>query len=358
VIRPEDIRHAEGLERLFAPLRDAAAVLVAVSGGPDSVALLHLLGRWRDGRARPALIAATVDHGLRPQSAAEAAMVADQAALLGVPHRTLLWTEPKPRSRLQEAAREARYALLVAEARRGGAGHLVTAHTCDDQAETVLMRLARGSGIAGLAGMRPTVDRDGICHLRPFLGVSKATLVDLCREEGWSFAEDPSNSDDRFARARWRKLLPGLAAEGMTAERLCRLAERAGRVEEALATRARAVFAEASRAGGPDPLRLAAALRDEPFEIALRVLALALCPERPDEHLRLQRLETAVERLRGALQEGRASRVTLAGRVLDLDRNGYLRLGAEPVRRRGRYTRVSDDDAGRPASLGKAERHA
>jgi len=118
------------------------------------------------------------------------------------------------------------------------------------------------------------------------------------------------------------------------------------------------VFAEASRAGEPDPARLEAALRDEPFEIAVRVLALALPPERADDHLRLQRLETAVERLRGAVQEGRALRLTLAGRVLDLDRNGYLRLGAEPVRRRGRYTRVSDDDAGRPASLGKDGRHA
>jgi tRNA(Ile)-lysidine synthase len=357
VIQPADILHTEALEHLFASLRDAAAVLVAVSGGPDSIALLHLLARWRNGKSGPTLIAATVDHGLRPHSAAEADLVAQEAAALEVPHRILLWSGPKPRSRLQEMAREARYGLLVAQARSDGASHLVTAHTCDDQAETVLMRLARGSGIAGLAGMQPTVDRQGICHLRPLLGVSKATLVELCRQEGWSFVKDPSNTDDRFARARWRKLLPTLAAEGLTAERLCRLAERVRRAEEALATRARAAFAEASRAGEPDPRRLASALRDEPLEIAILVLALALRPER-DEHLRLERVERAVGRLRGALQEGRPLRLTLAGRMLDLDRNGYLRINLEPVRHRGRYTAVSDDDAGRPASLGKGVRHA
>jgi len=359
VIPPGDIDRSEALERLFAPFSDASAILVAVSGGPDSVALLHLLARWRTGGSRPDLIAATVDHGLRAESAAEAATVADHAAKLEIPHRTLVWAGAKPRSGVQEAARTKRYELLVRQARRDGASHLATAHTCDDQAETILMRLARGSGIAGLAGMRPEVDRDGIRHVRPLLGVRKGILVDLCREKGWGFVEDPSNMDDRYARARWRKLLPALGSEGLTAERLCHLAERAKRYEEALGSKARQVLSTVGGGAEQDPRRLSAALRDEPFEIAVRILAMALASDSDEAgHPRLERMENAVSRNHTAVTEGRALRMTLAGRVLDLDRHGSLRIGAEPPRRRGRYTCVSDDDAGAPASLGKGERHA
>ena len=343
----------EALDRLFAPVRDAPAILVAVSGGPDSVALLHLLARWHTTGPGPALIAATVDHGLRPDAAAEAAMVARQAAELGIPHRTRTWTGPKPRSGLQEAARTQRYALLVEQARREGATHLVTAHTLDDQAETILMRLARGSGLAGLAGMRPEVDRGGIRHVRPFLAIAKAPLVELCRREGWTFVEDPSNTDDRFARARWRKLLPALAAEGLTLERLAQFAARARRAEEALESKARAALAQARSAGAAAGVP-AAFLRDEPFEIAVRALALVLLEGRDEiDHLRLERVETAAQRLRAALADGRPVRLSLAGRVIDLNRDGFLLVRPEPPRRRGRYRSVSDDDAVLAASLGK-----
>jgi tRNA(Ile)-lysidine synthase len=359
VIRSGDILHPEVLERLFAPLRGASAILVAVSGGPDSVALLHLLARWQTARSGPGLIAATVDHGLRSESSAEAARVAGQAAQLGIPHRTLVWTGPKPEHGLQAAAREKRYALLLAQALRDGASHLVTAHTIDDQAETILMRLARGSGLAGLAGMRPEVEREGIRHVRPLLAVPKVPLVDLCRTEGWEFVEDPSNIDDRFSRARWRKLLPALAAEGLTAERLTLFAARARRAEEALHAQACRALAEARSGSAGDPnLVEAVTLRDEPFEVAVRVLALLVQDGPAEDRLRLERVETAAERLRAALGEGRALRLSLAGRVLDLDRKGYLRIRAEPLRRRGRYICVSDDDAGDPASLGNGGRHA
>src|SRR5690606_3498551 len=123
--------------------------------------------------------------------------------------------------------REARYRLLVQCAREAGASHLVTAHTLDDQAETILMRMARGSGLAGLAGMRAETDREGICHVRPLLEWPKASLLTLCREQGWAFVGDPSNEDARFARVRWRRIMPLLAEEGLTAERLARLGERA-----------------------------------------------------------------------------------------------------------------------------------
>ncbi|MEA2871782.1 MAG: tRNA(Ile)-lysidine synthase, partial [Hyphomicrobiales bacterium] len=126
-----------------------------MSGGPDSTALLWLAARWRAWRKHaPTLIAVTVDHGLRPESAREARAVKRFAHKLDVAHRTLRWSGKKPASGIQQAAREARYRLLAGAARKAGARHILTAHTLDDQAETVLFRLARGSGIAGLRGMR------------------------------------------------------------------------------------------------------------------------------------------------------------------------------------------------------------
>ena len=139
---------------LFADLSKAPVLILAVSGGPDSTALLWLAARWRARRKHgPTLIAVTVDHGLRPEAAGEARAVKRLAQKLGVAHRTLRWSGKKPASGIQQAAREARYRLLADAARKGGARHILTAHTLDDQAETVLFRLARGSGIAGLRGM-------------------------------------------------------------------------------------------------------------------------------------------------------------------------------------------------------------
>jgi tRNA(Ile)-lysidine synthase len=341
---PAGASPAPDLDALFAGLRDADGIVIAVSGGPDSVALLHLLARWAAGGPRPPLVVATVDHGLRPESAAEAALVARLAAGLGLPHRVLPWSGPKPAQGLPEAAREARYALLAGLARARGASHLATAHTLDDQAETVLMRLSRGSGLAGLAGMRAEVERAGLRHVRPLLAWRKETLVALCRREGWAFVEDPSNRDARFARARWRRLMPLLADEGLTPERLARLAERARRAEDALDEAARATLERARRGAGPG-LR-AQPLVDAPFEIALRALALAVAEvpgavPRP----RLERLEAALAGLREAAAAGRSLRRTLAGILIALDPSGEIALGPEPPRHRGRYRRAPAPNA-------------
>ncbi len=146
-------------DRVFS---DATNILAAVSGGPDSVALLALLADWAKSNGRGIRVfAATVDHGLRPESAQEAADCGRLAAQLGIPHAVLRWEDPKPATGLQESARIARYGLLAAHARSIGATHVATAHHADDQAETVLMRLAAGSGIAGLAAMRETTRLDG-----------------------------------------------------------------------------------------------------------------------------------------------------------------------------------------------------
>src|SRR3954454_8382652 len=141
---------------LFADLSNAAALVMAVSGGPDSTALMWLAARWRDGlEHKPTLIAVTIDHRLRPGSAREALEVKRLAARFGVEHRTLRWTGKKPATGLPEAPRDARYRMLALAAGKSGARHVLTAHTLDDQAETVLFRLARGSGIGGGAAPEP-----------------------------------------------------------------------------------------------------------------------------------------------------------------------------------------------------------
>ena len=346
----------ESLRRLFDALRGAEGILAAVSGGPNSISLMHLLARWRAERPAPPVAVATVDHGLRPESAQEAAFVAAAADRLDFPHETLAWAGRKPQTGLQEAARRARYALLCAHARQLGASHLVTAHTRDDQAETVLMRMARGSGLSGIAGMRPVVRRAGLLHVRPFLGVPKASLTALCVAQNWAFVEDPSNYDDRFARVRWRKIMPVLEKEGLTPERLATLAGRAQRAEEALDAKAQEAFARADLGTAGQVLRLrAAVLAEEPFEIACRVLRLGLAPlKSAEEPGRLSRLESCTQRLREAIRAGATHRATLMGAVIRLDRKGEISFAHEPARRRGRREMVRDDAAAAPHSLGKA----
>jgi tRNA(Ile)-lysidine synthase len=335
---PDDPLSEEGLERLFDSLTAASGIVAAVSGGPDSMALMQLLARWRAAGPCPPVFVATVDHGLRPEAADEAAFVAREANRMGLPHRTLAWSGEKPQTGIQEAAREARYSLLVRYAREAEASHLVTAHTQDDQAETVMMRLARGSGLSGLAGMRRETDRQGIRHVRPLLGWPKSRLLDLCRAEGWPFVIDPSNANELYARVRWRQLMPLLAQEGLTAERLARLAERAAQAEDALAIKAREALAQAEPTLDGDVLSFQAdCLVQEPFEIAVRVLERALAQAGSRlENSRLHRLEACTERLREAARGGEPLRLTIAGALVRLDASGRVSIGPEPPRRRGR----------------------
>jgi tRNA(Ile)-lysidine synthase len=211
--------------------------VVAVSGGTDSTALLHALVAWRArlGEHGPALHVLTVDHGLRAEAEAEARRVIDMARALGVPADGLRWSEPKPATGLQAAARAARYALFETAAVAAGAARgiapadiaLLTAHTADDQAETVLMRLARGSGPDGLAGMRAARRlQSGITLHRPLLDVRRADLESMLRDLGVTPIEDPSNADMRFERVRWRTALARLEPMGLTAPALALSARR------------------------------------------------------------------------------------------------------------------------------------
>lgn len=197
----------ERFRRSLDPLAGAEQKIgLAVSGGPDSLGLLLLAAAARPG----AVEAATVDHALRPESASEAALVADLCAGLGVPHRTLTveWAE-KPETGLQERARGKRYALLSEWAGERGLTTLVTAHHLDDQAETAMMRLMRGAGVRGLSAMR-RIGRAPVGRARlarPLLGWRRSELEKLCADAGVAPAQDPSNSDDQFERVRVRTAL-------------------------------------------------------------------------------------------------------------------------------------------------------
>jgi tRNA(Ile)-lysidine synthase len=226
---------AQHAKRLFADWKGVPAIVLAVSGGPDSIALMWLAARWRRTVARgPRLIAVTVDHGLRAEAAREARDVKRLARTLDLPHRTMRWTGAKPKTGLPAAARSARYRLLAQAAQASGATHILTAHTRDDQAETLLMRLVRGSGIAGLAAMARVTEREGVMLARPFLNVSKAQLVETLKRAKVGFADDPTNRDSHFTRPRIRAVMPVLAAEGGDARNLARLASRLARANAAV----------------------------------------------------------------------------------------------------------------------------
>jgi len=236
----EAVRDDE-LNGLFAPLLSYDVCIVAVSGGSDSTALMHLAARWKAALAGegPELVIAAVDHGLRATSAREASGVARAAAQLGLACRVLRWEGPKPATRVQEAAREARYRLLIAVAKATGAARvaIVTAHTREDQAETVLMRLARGSGLDGLSGIAPVRAIEaapGIEIVRPLLGVSKSRLAATLHERGIAWIEDPSNECLAFERVRVRRASVVLAEIGLTSEPIALSAHRLQRVRAAL----------------------------------------------------------------------------------------------------------------------------
>jgi tRNA(Ile)-lysidine synthase len=302
---------------LFASFAAFPVIVLAVSGGPDSTALLHLVHGWSRSQVRSSgsIVAVTVDHGLRSEARAEADEVARQAGALGIVHRIVRWEGPRPASGLQAAARAARYRLLSEIARDGladlGSGSsaaIVTAHTADDQAETFLMRLARGSGVDGLASIPPRgnlavdsqeADRTTIKLLRPFLGVPRRRLLATLAARSIPFSDDPSNRDRRFERVRVREALEVLETLGVTREALQRSAHRLQMARETLERtadefEARAVKSIAGLVYEIELASLADASRETAVRILRRVLAEAGGAAPAAE---LDAVETAVVRL-------------------------------------------------------------
>ena len=300
------------LSTRLAPALAHATIGLAVSGGADSLALLVLASHWvRTRHEAPRIIIYTVDHGLRPEAASETRLVARIAASLDFPCRMLRWQGEKPATGVQAAARTARYRLIGEAMRSDGATLLLTAHHADDQAETILMRLAHGSGLAGLRGMDRVSEVEGIAVFRPLLDVPHAALQEVVDEAGLAPAIDPSNTDPHYERVRWRQAAPALADLGLDAERLATFARRAGEADAALSQWADQRFADLVAFDGLGAAELPlAAFAQLPRPIGVRLLGKVLetvgGSQRP-------RALGAVEDLRDRLAAGATSPTTALG---------------------------------------------
>ena len=276
-VRPIDSKSfAAALEGL-GPFEPEPVLAVGVSGGADSMALVLLADRWaRAHRGR--VVALTVDHGLRPESAAETRTVGHWMAARGITHVRLAWrrekSDDKSGANLQARAREARYRLMSEWCAVHGVLHLLLAHHRDDQAETLLLRLARGSGVDGLAAMAPVSETFSVRLLRPLLAFPRSRLQATLRRLDQAWIDDPSNRNARFARVRLRALTPALADEGMTSERLAGTATRLRRARETLEQVTADFLARAATPFAEGYATLdRTALRAAPAEIASRAVA-------------------------------------------------------------------------------------
>lgn len=308
VIAVSAAEYVSALSRLGAPRR----LVLAVSGGPDSMALLRLAAREAE-RGERRILAATVDHGLRAASRREAEAVGRWCAEVGVQHRILAWTGDKPAAGLQAAARAARYRLLADLAEQEGFEAILTGHTADDQAETVFMRLARGAGPFGLAGMQAAGriaagPGEPVALLRPLLDFSRARIFATLSSFTQDFITDPSNDDPGFERVRTRALLAALAEQDiLTADALRRTAARMKDASARLEAMENAAFAAAGGAFSADGWASMAAVEAAPPRLVARLIrAISGGDYQPDE--------AAAEGAFLAAREGRAA--SLGGTIL------------------------------------------
>lgn len=290
----------------FCPVPDKEPVAVAVSGGGDSMALALLSAAWARSEGRE-IRTVTVDHRLRPDSRTEAETVGRWLGGRGISHDILSWTDDKPATAIQAAARDARYRLIGAWARTHGIRYVFLGHQLEDQAETLLMRLARDSGIAGLAAMRGMSERDGLRLCRPLLTVPRARLRASLRNAGQIWIEDPSNESPKFARTSYRRLATALEDLGAGAQHLSAIADSFARLDGLMDAAVRRFLGEvgvwssdgslslarSSYAALPEPLAAAVLRR------ALRAIGGAAQAPRSD------RLARAQERL--AKENGRVA---------------------------------------------------
>jgi tRNA(Ile)-lysidine synthase len=291
---------------------------VAVSGGGDSLALMHLLHDFARHQGRVPPIVLTVDHGLRKSSATDTKKVAAWARRLGLSAKVLTWRGKKPKTGIEAAARTARYRLMGDFLVKHKIGILFVGHNQDDQAETFLLRLARGSGLDGLAGMQPRAPWPaegfaGLVVARPLLGLSRDQLRVYLKAKGQAWLEDPMNEDAAFDRVKVRKARDVLAEAGLTGPRIAAAAAHLARARESLDVMTAAVLLRAARKRDPNSdgggiLLDAAALAAAPREVGLRALASVLMAVGEQAYRpRFESLERLFDQITGARLRGGAT---------------------------------------------------
>jgi len=270
----------EEIAALFEPLKTLPALAVGVSGGPDSMALLLLLAAWRArlGELAPEIHVLSVDHGLRAEAKDEVEMVAGICRQYGLPHKTFSWTGAKPEGNISAQAREARYDLMTEWCVSQQISHLLVAHSLDDQAETVLLRLARGSGVDGLSAMAVSRKWNTTTIYRPLLGVKRSALVQLVKSVPVAFVDDASNHDLKYDRVRFRRAMEILEPLGITSEGLAETAVRLAQARAALDTGCAQALGQAVAVYDAGYcIVYPRQLQSYPYEIKRRVLGRLLC---------------------------------------------------------------------------------
>ncbi|MGQ0526912.1 MAG: tRNA lysidine(34) synthetase TilS [Alphaproteobacteria bacterium] len=312
---------ADLLEKSCSEISGESDVAVGLSGGPDSFILTKFLSGWAAAKRGTYIHALTVDHGLRPESAREVDCIA--RTVEGWPsltHAVLKWEGEKPETRIQEEARTARYRLIGDYCRSKNIRYLILAHHQNDQMETFLFRLAKGSGLDGLTVMKPVqAHKSGLTILRPLLGLTKDRLVAACEAQGLAYINDPSNASENFFRARLRKFIPFLESEGFTAKRLAVTSDRLERARHALHHVAAKIFKDIVIEQTPQSIAYRfEPLEDWPDEIGLRVLIKAIETLRVDSDYlpRREKIETLFTDLCG---EAFFRKRTLGGLVFSRD---------------------------------------
>lgn len=309
-----------------------ARIGIAVSGGGDSMALLHLMHRAASV-AGWEVHAVTVDHGLRPASADEAAGVAGFCAQRGIPHTTLRWQGPADSGNLMDQARQARLALMADWARERGITDVLLGHTANDQAETFLMNLARAAGLDGLSGMRRVWVEHGIHWRRPLLELGRETLRAYLQRNGVGWIDDPSNDNDRFTRVKARRAMQALKPLGVTVDQLLgsihNLAQArsaltfavAQAAEDLVESRAGALFVQVQGLGALPP-----EIRRRLLISAIRWISGAPYPPRAQA---LTNLERALTETRDATLGG--VRFRQKGPQIQITREGRAAMGPVPT---------------------------
>ncbi len=344
---------AQSLDALIGKIKKPH-IAVGVSGGPDSMALCLLAQDWAKARGGK-MLALHVNHGYREEAAVEAQQVKVWLKRRGIRVKILKWHHTEIKTARQEKARDARYALLQKACVKNRIGHLLLAHQAEDQAETVLMRLAKGSGVRGLAGIPAQRAMNAVQLLRPLLDFPKARLIQTCKMAGQEFLTDPSNNRAAYARGRLRRVLPLLVKEGMNVESLCRLAQRMQAAGAALQFYENQLYGKIVKSNGAEISLSLSLLRKQPQDMVLRLLNRAieqaadnppLATAAPKSPIKYQ----ALQNLWHSLKEQSPAKAKTIGGVILRKQNQLLILTKEPPRRASQIGQVK---AGKPKQTPK-----